>query len=87
MESLASLNTKTADSTNQGKAFRRQKTYSTQDSDSPQLSPEWVLLTKDYELKEELGAGSFGSVLKARHIKSNTEVAIKLLKKQFLDTY
>lgn len=60
---------------------------STQESDTPQLSKEWSLIAQDYELMEELGSGSFGSVIKARHIKSNTNVAIKLLKNQFQDTY
>ncbi|KAG0169831.1 hypothetical protein DFQ28_004112 [Apophysomyces sp. BC1034] len=40
----------------------------------------------DYDLLEELGTGSFGSVHKARHKDTQTIVAIKIMKKKFATT-
>ena len=39
----------------------------------------WSTITEEYELLSSLGSGGFGEVMKARHIKSNKTVAIKLM--------
>ena len=41
----------------------------------------------DYEILKEIGSGTYGQVVKARHVKSEIFVAIKLLKNCFRDIY
>lgn len=81
MESLKSpTDSKQADETSQSNMRRQLTKASSQDVETPWLSKEWLALAESYELMEELGSGSFGCVVKARHIATKTDVAIKLLR-------
>lgn len=51
------------------------------------IDPLWNIMVKDYEFLAPLGAGSFGQVMKARHLKSGRIVAIKLMKHLFDSEY
>jgi len=55
----------------------------TETAESP--SPDARKSTGEYELLEKLGEGGVGSVYKARHVKLDRIVAIKMLGRQFLD--
>ena len=44
-------------------------------------------LPKDYEIIGDLGKGTFGIVVQARHVASKTDVAIKCLRNCFQDAY
>ena len=52
-----------------------------------QINSLWATITEEYELLSPLGAGAFGEVMKARHIKSNKTVAIKLMTNLFNHLY
>ena len=43
------------------------------------MSEVWNGVTKDYELKQRVGLGSYGEVVAATHISSGKLVAIKLI--------
>ena len=47
----------------------------------------WTEIRSDYKLKEELGAGSYGLVMKAKHRTTKKTVAIKLVTNIFKDCY
>ena len=49
--------------------------------------PLWNTITNEYELICPLGVGSFGQVMRARHISSGVHVAIKLMKNLFDSNY
>jgi serine/threonine protein kinase len=44
------------------------------------LSPVWLNVMGQYQLIQEIGQGSFGSVIKANCKSSGQDVAIKLIK-------
>ena len=43
----------------------------------------WKYLSNDYEFVGEIGKGTFGVVIQARHIATNKDVAIKIIKNVF----
>ena len=45
------------------------------------------MVKKQYKLKKHLGEGAFGTVYKAKHIKTNQSVAIKMIKSVNRDVY
>ena len=47
----------------------------------------WSNLANEYEILDHIGAGTYGQVKKARHMKTSTDVAIKLIKDAFGDGY
>ena len=51
------------------------------------IDPLWNPIVQDYEFLAPLGAGSFGQVMKARHLKKGRVVAIKLMKNLFDSEY
>lgn len=51
------------------------------------MDPLWNDMIMDYEFIAPLGAGSFGQVMKAKHIRSGKLVAIKLIKSLFESEY
>mgnify|MGYP000306367034 CR=1 FL=1 len=51
------------------------------------IDPLWNSLVIDYEFLAPLGAGSFGQVMKAKHLKSGKIVAVKLMKNLFDSQY
>ena len=44
-------------------------------------------MKKDYKIKALIGSGSFGQVVKAKHIRTGKTVAIKLIENAFQSTY
>ena len=47
------------------------------------MSASWKFVEADYELLEQIGSGSYGEVIKARHRKSGKVCAIKYIKDIF----
>ena len=45
------------------------------------------MVKKQYKLKKQIGRGAFGSVYKAKNLKTNEEVAIKMIKSVNRDVY
>ena len=52
-----------------------------------QLPTVWMYVQKDFELKQIIGSGSFGTVVKATHRKSGSVYAIKHIAGAFADQY
>ena len=57
------------------------------DKSGIEIDDAWHRLSKQYELIDHIGSGSFGHVFKAQRRKDGKIVAIKLLKNCFKDTY
>lgn len=51
------------------------------------ISPIWQKATKNYEILQLIGTGSFGEVVLAKKKSTGKKVAIKLLLKPFSDDY
>ena len=51
------------------------------------LPDAWKLLAKDYKMQALIGSGSFGQVVKARHLKTGKTVAIKRIEDIFQNMY
>lgn len=52
-----------------------------------QISHMWQQLPDDYIMEDLIGEGSFGQVIRAKHVKSSKKVAIKLVQNIYEDDY
>ena len=70
-----------------GNTFEKKETGLTSDGEILELDSEWNNIKDEYEIIESLGSGSYGQVMRCRHVKTGTDVAIKLIRNCFNSVY